>query len=148
MYMVDFNAMELGPTELVMDIERESFNPHGVGHWVTTNGDAIVYVINHRDNEDTIESFFFKPEEKRLKHRGSFGHPLFHNLNGIAAVGLDKFYVTVDHYFRHQIMKSLESFLLLPLSSVVYFDEATERAKVVAGGLTYANGIALSNNQR
>lgn len=149
MYMLDLNMSEQGPIELAMDIiDKEEFNPHGVSYWISLEGDYIVYVVNHRQTKDTIESFYFKYEEERLQHRGSFEHQLFHQLNDIVVVGLDEFYVTVDRYFSHPIVKTVESMLRLPLSNVVYFNNATQSGNIVAGGLMYANGIAQSNNQR
>ena len=148
MFMFDLEKVEDGLVELKMDIDEEQFNPHGVGHWVTPEGHYIVYVISHQELRDTVESFYFIGEEKLLKHRVTFEHSLFRQLNDIVVVGLDEFYVTVDHYFSHPMMKAIESLLWLPLSTVVYCNKAPGLVKAVAGGLAYANGIAQSNNHR
>ena len=148
MFLFDLEKVEDGLVELKMEIDEEQFNPHGVGHWVTPEGDYIVYVISHQEQRDTVESFYFVREEKRLKHRATFEHVLFRQLNDIVVVGLDEFYVTVDHYFSRPILKQIESLLALPLSTVVYYNKLSGSVKSVAGGLSYANGIAQSNNHR
>ena len=148
LYVFDFEKPEQGPIELMIDIDQEHFNPHGVGHWVSTEGDYYLYVINHVENEDRVESFYFDAEKKQLQHRASYNHPLLRQMNDIVVVGIDAFYVTVDHYFTHPWIKSIESLLRLPLCSVVYFDAVAKTVKVTAGGLTYPNGIARSNNGR
>ena len=148
MFMFDFNRAGDGLTELQVDIDKEQFNPHGVGHWVTTEGDYIVYVVSHQQDRDTVESFIFLPHERRLKHRATFAHPLLRQLNDIVVVGMDEFYVTVDHYFSGVVAKEIEALLRLPLCSVVYYSEMSGVVRTVASGLSYANGIAQSNNRR
>lgn len=147
--MFDFKKPEQGPIELMMiDFDKEQFNPHGVGHWVSPDGDYYLYVISHLKSGDRVESFYFDTEEKQLRHRVSYSHPLLRQMNDIVVVGLDEFYVTVDHYFSHPWTKSIESILRLPLCNVVYFDVEADTVKVAVGGLTYPNGIAKSNNGR
>ena len=149
MYMFDFNKVEDGLSELqLLDIDIEQFNPHGVSHWVTDEGDYIVYVISHQEERDTVESFHFISDEKRLKHRATFAHPLLRQLNDLMVVGLDEFYVTIDHYFSHAVAKKVEAFLRLPLCSVVYYHEVSGTVMTAASSLSYANGIAQSNNKR
>ena len=148
MFMFDLEKVEDGLVELKMDIDEEQFNPHGVGHWVTPEGHYIVYVISHQELRDTVESFYFIGEEKLLKHRVTFEHSLFRQLNDIVVVGLDEFYVTVDHYFSHPMMKQLEFRLRLPLSTVIYYNQLSGSVKAAASGLGNPNGIAQSNNRR
>lgn len=42
----------------------------------------------------------------------------------------------------------VEDVLKLPWTTVSYYNGITEEAKIVAGGLKCANGIAMSNNGR
>ena len=148
MYMFDMEKGEEGLVELKSDIDDGEFNPHGVGHWVTPEGDYIVYVISHQEMKDTVESFYFMAEEKYLKHRATFEHGLFRQLNDIVIVGLDEFYMTVDHYFSHPRLKQLEFNLRLPLSSVLYYNHDSGTARPVVERLGNPNGIAQSNNHR
>ena len=148
MYMFDFRKSEQGLIELAMYIDTRDFNPHGIGHWVSVEGDYIIYVISHQKTHDTIESFYFNGEDKSLQHRQSIHHPLLRQMNDLVVVGLDEFYVTVDHYFNHPTLQKFEFIFRLPLCSVVYFNQLHHTVKVAAAGLTYANGIAKSNNGR
>ena len=147
MFMFDFNTSE-GPIELTVDIDERQFNPHGIGHWVSAEGVYIVYVINHLDDRDTIESFYFNGVERQLQHRDSIEHPLLREMNDIVVVGLDEFYVTIDHYFSNTILKTVESLLRLPFCRVIYINKDSGTVKIAAAGLIYANGIAKSNNER
>lgn len=151
-YAFDLISPKEGPMELTIDPtfinENDQFNPHGVGHWVTEDGEFLLYVVNHFKERDTIECFHYDVEGKFLKHRKSFQHSLLRNLNDIVIVGLDEFYVTVDHYFSIPIIQKVESLLALPLCTVVYYNAGKQDVKVAAWGLKYANGIAMSTNNR
>ena len=64
-------------------------------------------------------------------------------MNDIVAVGVDSFYATNDHYFSHEIMKSIvEPILGLSWSNVVYYSPTD--VKVVSEGYYMANGINIS----
>lgn len=122
------------------------FSPHGMGHWITNNGSLLLYFVNHRRNKDTVESFEYKPSRKTLVHRRTFEDLRFYNLNDVAVVGIDEFYVTVDRYFQHHALKEVENNFRLPLGSVLYCNGN----KVLSAWdtLRYPNGIARSNDGR
>lgn len=151
--MFDLNNPTQGPKELLLEGDFKErtmdFIPHGVAHWITEDGSIILYVINHRrGKKDFIESFFYNPDTLSLKYRKSFSHPLLREINDLVLVGLDELYVTNDHYFNIEFLKTAETYLRLPFSSVVYYNDATQEVKTVAKGLKYANGVAMSNNGR
>ena len=151
-FMLDLNKPTQGPKKLSFDgnfMEKiQDFVPHGVGHWVTEDGSIILYVINHGRGKDYVESFQYNPEHLSLEHRKLFSHPLLREMNDLVLVALDEFYVTNDHYFEGALLKTAEEILKLPWTTVTYYSGITEEAKIVAGGLKYANGIAMSNNGR
>ena len=126
------------------------FTPHGMGHWVTKDGEMILYIINHRHKGDTVDSFVYNPTKKSLKYRRSFNNSLFHDLNDLVLVGLDEFYVTVDQYFQTGIGKQIEVNFRLPLGQILYVNGRASQnmTKVAMDGLKYPNGIAKSNNGR
>ena len=148
--MFDLNDPTDGPKKLVFegDFHQQcpDFIPHGIGHWIDHDGSILLYVINHRRAKDTVDSFYYNPDTLSLKHRKSFEAPHLYELNSLVLLGRDEFYATNDHYFQNTLMKNIENNLRLPLSSVVYYNGNTEETKVVANGLKYANGIAMSNN--
>ena len=126
------------------------FTPHGMSHWVTKDGEMILYVINHRHRGDTVDSFIYSPKKKSLKYRKSFENLLFHDLNDLALVDLDEFYVTIDIYFQTRFGKQIESLAKLPLGQILYVNGkgSKDEVKVAADYLRYPNGIARSNNGR
>ena len=126
------------------------FTPHGMGHWVTKDGEMILYVINHRRRGDTVDSFTYDPQKKSLKYRKSFENPLLYNQNDLVVVDLDKFYVTVDHYFIGAIGRTAEDMLKLPLGRILYVDGSGQglEVKMAMNGVRVPNGIAMSNDNR
>ena len=126
------------------------FTPHGMGHWITKDGEMLLYVINHRRGGDTVDSFIYNPEKKSLKHRRTFESPLYHDLNDLVLVDLDEFYVTVDLYFGSKLGKNVEVLFRLPLGQILYVNGkgSEDEVKVAIDGVKYPNGIAKSNNGR
>ena len=126
------------------------FTPHGMSHWVTKGGEMIIYIINHRRNGDTVDSFIYDPTKMSLKFRRSFQSPLYHDLNDLVLVNLDEFYVTVDQYFQSGLGKILEVNLKLPFGQILYVNGGgpDEVVMVAMDGLRYPNGIAMSKDNR
>ena len=147
-YLFDLNAVDEGPVALTIDLDfmqhYPEFNPHGVGHWVTEDGQYLLYVISHFRDHDTVECFQYLTENRTLKHRKTFQHSLFWNLNDIVVVGLDEFYTTMDRYFTWSTLKTVEAILQLPLGSVIYYNERSNDVKIAAKTLKYPNGLAMS----
>jgi arylesterase/paraoxonase len=111
----------------------------------------ILYIINHRHGGDTVDSFIYNPKKKSLKYRKSFEDPLLYNLNDLVLVDLDKFYVTVNHYFLGKSGKIAEVLLRLPLGKILFVDGSVGqelKIKVAMDGLKQPNGIAGSNDHR
>ena len=157
-YMIDLGSNDTA-TELVnitfegsyRETNSPDFTPHGMGHWVTKDGEMILYVINHRHRGDTVDSFIYNPKKKSLKYRKSFEDPQLYNLNNLVLVDLDKFYVTVDHYFVGKGGRTAEELLRLPLGKILFVDGSAGqelKIKVAMDGLKYPNGIAGSNDHR
>ena len=132
------------------ETESPDFTPHGMGHWVTKDGEMILYIINHRHRGDTVDSFIYNPKKKSLKYRKSFENSLLYNLNNLVLVDLDKFYATVDHYFKRAGGRTAEELLRLPLGQVLYIDGSGSEleVKVAMDGVKFPNGIAGSNDHR
>lgn len=119
---------------------KEEFHPHGLGIFTDADGGLSVFVVNHRRSDDSIEIFDYDGE--KLAHRRSVSGKLMHNPNDVLPVGRDKFYATNDHGFLTFNGQLLEDFLQLSRAYVLYFDG--EKFRVVAEGLSYANGINIS----
>jgi len=128
----------------------EKFAPHGLSLYVGADGKKTLAVINHADGEaveifDVVDPAPTTPNvAPTLVHRRTVKDPLFRNLNDVALVGPDAFYATNDHYYTPGLMRQIEDYLMLAKIFAVYFDGA--KAMVAAKGLTYANGIAVSQD--
>ena len=122
----------------------ERFRPHGIGLFVDEKGARSLFVVNHpADGADEVV-LFDVDGEGRLTLRRVVSDPLFTDLNDVQPVGRDAFYATNDH--GNRVSVSLQDLLLLNQANLVYYD-GTE-ARVVARGLTYANGVNMSPDGR
>ena len=154
-YMIDLSSNDTKLFNLTFEgsyreTNSPDFTPHGMGHWVTKDGEMILYIINHRHRGDTVDSFVYNPKKKSLKYRKSFENPLLHSLNDLVLMDLDKFYVTVDHYFLGLTGRITEELLRLPLGQVLYVNGSGPEmeVKVAVDSLKFPNGIAMSNDHR
>ena len=77
--------------------------------------------------------------------------------NSVAALSLTSILVSNDHYFTRRgpspwnlFLPLAESVMMLPLGNVVHLDFATgePRASIVAKGIPFANGVALSPDRK
>jgi len=116
------------------------FQPHGISLHVDRDGSDVLFVINHAAGRHTIE--IYEVRNGVLWHRETLSDPLLLSPNDLVAVASDRFYVTNDHGNPEGFRRTLEEYLRLPLSNVVYYDGS--RFSEAAGGLQMANGINLS----
>ena len=77
-----------------------------------------------------------------LTHLESVAFEEMHSPNDVLAVGPRQFYATNDRGYDGGFMGTMEAYMALPFSSVVYFDG--EAGSFAAKGLVYANGINQS----
>ncbi|XP_019949014.1 serum paraoxonase/arylesterase 2-like [Paralichthys olivaceus] len=138
------------PVELRMprNFDLDSFNPHGISAYIDPTDDTIyLFVVNHPQQQSQVEVFKYVEDNNFLVHVETIKHELLHSVNDIVAVGVDSFYATNDHYFSHEILKSLvEPLLGLSWSNVVYYSPTD--VKVVSEGYSMANGINISPDNR
>ncbi len=119
---------------------RKPFHPHGIGLYVSAKGTSSLFVVNHTRAGQFVEIFDFNG--RRLVHRESVGGKLMSSPNDVLPVGPRAFYVTNDHSSQSRLGRTLEDYLQLARSNVLYYDGSHFRK--VAGGLKYANGINRS----
>ena len=126
------------------------FNPHGLGSWVTEEGDYLLYVVNHRVDFDAIECFIYHPNTKSLEHRKTISNSEMYNLNDVVLVEKDLFYTTRDRYSKNPTAKILEVFLRFSYGTILHVDArgGSAHVKIAADRLAYGNGISKSNNGR
>ncbi|MBN1532008.1 MAG: strictosidine synthase family protein [Spirochaetes bacterium] len=127
------------PVRLPDDLSNE-FHPHGIGLLADRKSGHRLFAVNHRRAGDAVEIFLI--EKNRLHHLATVAHPLLRAVNDVLPVGPDRFYATIDHGNESAIGRTVEEFLRLPLSGVVYCRGGSCRA--AARGIAYANGINAS----
>ncbi len=138
-YGFDTRSGTSSPFKLTGDLPFD-FHPHGIG--LFRGGDKRLFVVNHRLDGHFVE--IFRVHRDGLVHLESISGSLMHSPNDVAAVGTRAFYVTNDHGSASPSGRKFEDYLQLKRSYVLYYDGATFRK--VAGGLGYANGVAVSND--
>jgi arylesterase/paraoxonase len=142
-FAYDLNAVTSEPVNLTPDADRD-FRPHGISLFVGEAGHDVLFVINHQGGEHHIEVFDLK--EGELIHRETLTSPMLVSPNDIVAVGPDRFYVTNDHRYPSGWKRTLEDYLRLRRSNVVFYDGSD--FVEAASGIGYANGINVSPDGR
>jgi arylesterase/paraoxonase len=138
-YAYDLNLPVPQPVLLTRGPSAD-FQPHGISLYIGTDGKVSLFVVNHGNGKQAVDIFDVTSE--RVEHRATITGPLLLSPNDLVAVGPEQFYVTNDHGWRTPVKKTLEEYLKLRLSNVLYYDGSAFRE--VADGLGYANGINVS----
>jgi arylesterase / paraoxonase len=137
-------ALPAAPARVPHDFGGD-FHPHGLGLWRLEGGRSRLFVVNHPLRTSSTVELFDVVAGPALEHRRTIASDLFISMNDVAPVGPEAFYVTLDAGTRAGTAGRLaETFLRLPWAGVGFFDGAT--ATVVASGMRYSNGIAVSGD--
>ncbi|MBT3216338.1 MAG: hypothetical protein HOD97_04645 [Candidatus Marinimicrobia bacterium] len=118
------------------------FNPHGISVYESENGLVTVGVVNHTKEADLIE--LFDLVDGLLIHRQSLSDPIMISPNDLVLVNTNQFYVTNDHGNTSELGRTIEEYLQLARSNMLFFDG--EKFTVAASELGYANGINISQD--
>ncbi len=142
-YMLDLTDRTLTP-QLVSENAPADFSPHGISLWQGADGVRRLFVVSHRaDGTEAIEMFDVG-QDGALFHTESVSFDAMHSPNDVAAVGNRQFYASNDRKHDNGLAGAFELYGALPLTDLVYFDGVDGRS--IVGGLTYANGVAVSKN--
>ena len=124
------------------------FHPHGISFWRGKTKEGVnekrLFVVNHRSHTDKAVEVFRVSEDQKLTHIKTVTSPEIYSPNDITAVSEDAFYLSNDAGRGGGLIKTLEQYLFLPRSNIVFYDG--EKAFQVASGQVYANGIASSGD--
>jgi len=148
-YMFDFNKPWNNVTEFQFDpkYDQSVLRPHGIALYENpTNGKVSLFVVNHKPDHDAIEVFDVDFVNVRLVFKKAFIHPLIYNINDISPTGENSFYATIDRYSTTERGKYWEMFGFLSWGRVIHVDG--NDVKVVLNGLNYANGVAVTKDNR
>ncbi len=139
-YGLDLDAEDGRLIELTPDLVFD-FHPLGLGLYTPDDTTTFLFVVNRSLKAGhSVEIFRYAPDSL-LRHVETIRDPLIRSANDVAPVGRRSFYVTNDHRFTGGLMKSVEDYLQLSLSNVIYYDGSS--ARVIAGGLGYANSVLV-----
>lgn len=142
-YGLNLNAEGAKPINLTTDFKK-AFHPHGISLYKSDKGEMLLFVINHTQAGHFVEIFEYR--NHKLNHRESISHPLMFSPNDLVAVGPRSFYASNDHGNRSEWGRTLEDYLQLARSYVVYFDG--NDMQIAAEGFGYANGINVSRDEK
>jgi arylesterase/paraoxonase len=121
---------------------NQKLHPHGISLYLGENGPTSLFVVNHRPDGEFIEIFDYRAST--LVHRESIRGELMTSPNDVVAVGPRSFYATNDHGNISALGKTVEEYLRLARSYVLYYDgNAFQKA---AEDISYANGINTSHD--
>jgi arylesterase/paraoxonase len=137
----DLNAEKAKLVNLTASFNKE-LNPHGIGLWMGPDGATSLFVVNHGRLGHFVE--IFDHRAGRLVHRESVQGDLMTSPNDVIPCGPRSFYVTNDHGTAAGFGRTIEEYLQLARSYVLYYDG--RRFQKVAEGLAYANGIRMSRD--
>ncbi len=142
-YAYDLNAVTAEPVNLTPDADPD-FRPHGIGLYVGRTGEEVLFVINHKGGEHSVEVFDLK--EGALVYKETLTSPMLVSPNDIVPVGFNSFYVTNDHRYPSGWKRMMEDYLRLRRSNVLFYDGSG--FVEAASGIGYANGINVSPDGR
>ncbi|MBB5519950.1 strictosidine synthase family protein [Amphiplicatus metriothermophilus] len=140
-------ALDLAADYAVREVSPDwpaDFQPHGISLWRGADGRKRLFVVNHPASGGHSVEIFSVEQDGSLTHLETVAFEAMRSPNDVAAVGPRQFYATNDRGFEGGLMGTLEAWLALPFSSVVYFDG--ENDGIVRKGLAYANGINVSHD--
>lgn len=132
------------PNATAVRLEGElpkDFTPHGISLWRSPSGELRLFVVNHPRGKHSIEIFSLD-ESNYLTHLETITSDKLTSPNDIVATGERQFYVSNMQRASGGISLTLERYLGLPVTDVVYFDGIS--AKPAASGLITANGVNMS----
>jgi len=141
-YAYDLKAAKPQLKNLTKDF-KSHFAPHGISLFLSENNQVSLFVVNHRGAEEhAVEIFDY--HDSTLVHRESIRGELMTSPNDVVAIEPRRFYVTNDHGNTSALGRTLEEYLQLARSYVLYYDG--QNFKKAAEDIAYANGINASHD--
>ncbi len=119
------------------------FHPHGISV-IQQDSSTYIFAVNHNNKGSFVEKFILK--NGTLMHLRTYKNDLMFSPNDVAAITDSTFYVTNDHGNQPGFKQTIENYLQLPNSYVLYFDG--QNYKKVIEGLKYANGVNISADKK
>lgn len=127
----------------------DRFHPHGVGLWSSRNEERVLMAVSHPEApsyEGSVIEIFDVGIDGGLRHRRSVSAPWLTRPNDVVPTGPDSFYVTIEGGAKAGSFWDLIGMATGQdrSGSIWFFDGSSGRK--VAGGLSFANSLALSSD--
>lgn len=118
----------------------DSFFPHGLDFYKGDDGVKRLYVVNHWADEThhSIDSFIIT-NDNVLEFERSVEDSLISSPNDVTVVEPGVFFTSNDMGALSPLGETLEAYLMIPWSNIIYFDG--DAARKVVEGLKYGNGV-------
>jgi len=139
-YTYNIDTEELVNLEMKNFPETSDFLPHGFDVSHMDDSKVQITVVNHKRDGNVVERFTHSIGESSILYTETLQSELITSPNDVYVVP-DGMYITNDALYPAQLKRNIEHILRLPLSNVVYYNNAKKEFKKVAGGFVYANGI-------
>lgn len=140
-YTLNLNDSLPHPLSMTAHFTLEDFHPHGISLFQTPEGKKMLFVVNHRQSDNTIEIFEYKNDS--LIHQKTISDALLVSPNDVVGVGENAFYCTNDHNEKASKWRSIKDLMTIGTGNVCYFD-GQKMHKTTIEGIKYANGINKS----
>lgn len=141
-YALDiYDSLNTKPKRILTTF-RGAFHPHGISV-IQQDSSTFVFAVNHNKKGSFVEKFILK--NGTLMHLKTYENDLMFSPNDVAAVTDSTFYVTNDHGNQPGLKQTLENYLQLPKSYLLYYNG--KNYNKVAEGFKYANGVSYSKDK-
>ena len=140
-YTLNLNDSIPHPLSMTAHFADEDFHPHGISLYKTPEGKKMLFVVNHKKSENTIEIFEYKNDS--LLHQKTISDVLLVSPNDVVGVGENAFYCTNDHDEKASKWRSIKDLMTIGTGNVCYFDGQKMHA-TTKEDIKYANGINTS----
>ncbi|HXH19450.1 MAG TPA: SMP-30/gluconolactonase/LRE family protein [Chitinophagales bacterium] len=144
-YKLEIDAPDARPV-LMSRIPDHEIHPHGISLYKSPEGKSFLFVVDHTGGNHAVLLFRFRDDSTLVQGRSYRDSTFIISPNDVTAVDENRFYFTNDHGSRTGFGKTMEDYLQLKKSNVVYYDGTAY--SIAAGRLAYANGINISRDGR
>ena len=140
-YTLNLNDSIPHPLSMTAHFADENFHPHGISFYQTPEGKKMLFVVNHKQLDNTIEIFEYRNDS--LLHQKTISDALLVSPNDVVGVGENAFYFTNDHNEKASKWRGIKDLLTIGTGNVCYFDGQKMHSTSIEG-IKYANGINIS----
>jgi len=118
------------------------FHPHGISVYEKGDGSYLIAVVNHSKKGHSIE--IFESGNSELNYKKTITDPKLISPNDLVLINETQMYISNDHGNSSKLGKTIEEYLQLARSNVVFYDGNV--FTMAAEYLGYANGINVSHD--